>query len=100
MAAAAPLDFNGFLGQVATLGTVNTDGNGFIAAMAYALTEAGRLKSLLLLILHTREPLIFSGERRAGRKRERYRRKLRVDGQADSDEGRGPSSDLPGPTLF
>jgi len=50
---------------------------------------------ILLLILHTREPLIFSGERRAGRKRERYRRKLRVDGQADSDEGRGPSSDLP-----
>ena len=45
MAAAAPLDFNGFLGQIATLGTVNTDGQGFIAAMAYALTEAGRLKS-------------------------------------------------------
>ena len=34
MAAAAPLDFNGFLGQIAALGTVNTDGNGFIAAMA------------------------------------------------------------------
>ena len=45
MAAAAPLDFNGFLGQIAALGTVNTDGPGFVAAMAYALTEAGRLKS-------------------------------------------------------
>ena len=32
MAAAGPLDFNGFLGQIATLGTVNTDGQGFIAA--------------------------------------------------------------------
>ena len=41
------------------------------------------------------DPSNFSGERRAGRKRERYRRKLRVDGQADSDGGRGPSSDLP-----
>ena len=50
---------------------------------------------ILPLILQPREPLIFSGERRAGRKRERYRRKLRVDGQADSDGGRGPSSDLP-----
>ena len=39
MAAAAPLDFNGFLGQIATLGTVNTDGQGFIAAMAYALPQ-------------------------------------------------------------
>ena len=46
MAAAAPLDFNGFLGQIATLGTVNTDGQGFIAAMAYALT----LESTNLLI--------------------------------------------------
>jgi len=45
MAAAAPLDFNGFLGAIAALGTVNTDGAGFVAAMAYALTEAGRLKS-------------------------------------------------------
>ena len=45
MAAAAPLDFNGFLGNIAALGTVNTDGPGFVAAMAYALTEAGRLKS-------------------------------------------------------
>ena len=45
MAAAAPLDFNGFLGQIAALGTVNTDGPGFVGAMAYALTEAGRLKS-------------------------------------------------------
>ena len=45
MAAAAPQDFNGFLGKIATLGTVNTDGNSFIAAMAYALTEAGQLKS-------------------------------------------------------
>ena len=69
MAAAAPLDFNGFLGQVATLGTVNTDGNGFIAAMAYALTEAGRLKSLLLLILHTREPLIFFWGEEGGKKK-------------------------------
>ena len=46
MAAAAPLDFNGFLGQIAALGTVNTDGQGFIAAMAYALT----LESTNLLI--------------------------------------------------
>jgi hypothetical protein len=45
MAAAAPLDFNGFLGNIAALGTVNTDGPGFVGAMAYALTEAGRLKS-------------------------------------------------------
>ena len=39
MAAAAPLDFNGFLGQVAALGTVNTDGQGFIAAMARPCTQ-------------------------------------------------------------
>ena len=45
MAAAAPMDFNGFLGAIAALGTVNTDGPGFVGAMAYALTEAGRLKS-------------------------------------------------------
>jgi hypothetical protein len=51
MAAAAPQDFNDFLGQIATLGTVNTDGNGFIAAMAYALTETSLTKALKNLIL-------------------------------------------------
>jgi hypothetical protein len=44
-AAALGGDFNSFLGRIATLGTVNTDGNGFVAAMAYGLQEAGQLKS-------------------------------------------------------
>ena len=47
MATAGPMDFNGFLGQVATLGLVNTDGNGFIAAMAYRCTVSWGIESPL-----------------------------------------------------
>jgi hypothetical protein len=37
MAAAAPArDFNSFLGRIAAPGTVNTDGNGCIAAKAFS----------------------------------------------------------------
>jgi hypothetical protein len=54
MAAAAPggdFGFNSFLGRIATLGTVNTDGNGFVVAMAYGLQEAGQLKILNIKVL-------------------------------------------------
>ena len=40
------------------------------------------------------DPSNFSGERRAGRKRQQYLRQIRYREQTDGGEGRSPSSDL------